>query len=213
MNIACRRILLSGPRSPDDLLAEPRVEQRFDEDDYMPYWSDLWPASAGVADYLLASGLRPVGPHRSALELGCGLGLAGVAAGMLGWQVIFTDYDVDALTYAMFNAAANGLEGHSARLVDWRRPPADLQADLVIAADVMYERKRREALLGCTWALLRGTGVALFADPRREGAIGFADSAREAGFEVSHTHWADRQHTGQTIPIDLFCLRKPARYR
>lgn len=208
MSFAGRPLTLSGPMVPDGLLAEPRVEQRFDEDDYMPYWSDLWPASAGMADYLLTSELRPVGRHCTAVEVGCGLGLAGVAAGMLGWNVLFTDYDTDALAYATFNAAANGVKGFGARLVDWRKPPTDLQADLLIAADVLYEKKMHAALLGCTWALLRDTGVALLADPRRDGAKGFADSARQAGFEVSVGHWADVQPGGQTIPMDLFFLRK-----
>lgn len=209
MTFANRPLILSGPTCPSELLAEPRVEQRFDDDDYMPYWSDLWPASAGMADYLLASQLRPVGRHSVAVEVGCGLGLAGVAAGMLGWNVVFTDYDTDALAYASFNAAANDLRGFSARLVDWRRPPADLQADLLIAADVLYEKKMHAALLGCAWTLLSDTGLALLADPRRDGAIGFADSAHQAGFEVSRGHWVDVQPGGHTIPMDLFFLRKP----
>jgi predicted nicotinamide N-methyase len=209
MSFASRPLILSGPMSPDDLLAEPRVEQRFDEDDYMPYWSDLWPASAGMADYLLATELRPAGPHRLAVELGCGLGLAGVAAGMLGWHVVFTDYDADALAYAAFNAATNNLRGFSARLVDWRSPPTDLQADLLLAADVLYEGKRHAPLLRCIWELLSATGIALVTDPRRDGAKGFADSARHAGLQVSLGYWADRQPGGQTIPMDLFFLRKP----
>ncbi len=210
MHFAGRDLVLSGPADPNALLAEPRVEERFDEDEYMPYWSDIWPASAGMADYLLASELRPAGRHRLAVELGCGLGLAGVAAGMLGWNIVLTDYDTDALAYAAYNAATNNVSAFSARLLDWRQPPVDLQADLVIAADVMYEPKRRKALLRCMWAILGDSGVALLADPRRDGARGFADSARQAGFEVSLDHWADRQPTGQTIPINLFFLRKPS---
>lgn len=203
-----RPLTLYGPTAPENLLSEHRVEKRFDADDYMPYWSDLWPASAGMADYLLASQLRPVGPHRTAVEVGCGLGLAGVAAGLMGWNVVFTDYDVDALAYASFNAAANDLQGSSARHVDWRCPPDDLQADLLLAADVLYEKKMHAALLGCTQKLLRPDGVALLADPRRDGAIGFGEAAKEAGFDVARGHWVDRQPCGNTIPMDLYFLRK-----
>lgn len=208
MSFAGRPLFLSGPMSPDDLLAEPRVEQRFDADDYMPYWSDLWPASAGMADYLLSTELCPVGGHRVAVEVGCGLGLAGVAAGLLGWHVIFTDYDLDALAYATFNAAANHIQRFAAQIVDWRRPPSNLKADLVLAADVLYEKKMHASLLGCMKTLLRETGVALLADPRRDGARGFGETARQAGFDVSVGHWEDRQPGGQTIPMDLFFLRR-----
>lgn len=210
LTIADRSLILSGPMRPEQLLTEPRVEERFDADNYMPYWSDLWPASAGLADYMFASELRPAGPHRRAIEIGCGLGLAGVAAGMLGWQVIFTDYDVDALTYATFNAAANGIADAEACFVDWRSPPADLQADLVLAADVLYETRMHGALLGAIGAMLSANGVAIVADPRRDGAKGFGDAVRQAGFDLSMGNWADRQECGHEIPIDLYFLRKPA---
>jgi predicted nicotinamide N-methyase len=203
-----RPLILSGPTDPNSLLAEPRVEARFDADDYMPYWSDLWPASAGLADYMVVSHLHPVDGHRTAVELGCGLGLAGVTAGLLGWQAVFTDYDTDALIYATHNARSNQLEDFCARLVDWRDPPGDLQADLLLGADVIYEKRNHPALLSCTHRLLRDSGVAIFADPHRDGAVGFAEAIREAGFDLSIGHWADRQPGGQTIPMHLYFVRK-----
>lgn len=206
--MAGRSLILSGPTDPSVLLAEPRVEERFDTDDYMPYWSDLWPASAAMADYLIAGHLHPIGPHRTAMELGCGLGLAGVAAGLLGWRVLFTDYDLDALTYATHNARSNHLRDFDARLLDWRDPPDDLKADLVLGADVIYEKSNHAALLACTRALLREQGMALFMDPHREGARGFADAIRAAGFDLSIGHWVDRQPGGQTIPMHLYFVRR-----
>jgi SAM-dependent methyltransferase len=205
---AGRPLILSGPTDPHGILGEPRVEERFDADDYMPYWSDLWPASVGLADYLVSSHLHPLGVHRTAVELGCGLGLAGVTAGMLGWQVVFTDYDADALIYATHNARSNQLADFEARLVDWRDPPEDLQADLLLGADVIYEKRNHSALLSCTHRLLRETGLAIFADPHRDGAAGFAAAIREAGFDVSIGHWEDRQPGGQTIPMHLYFVRK-----
>jgi predicted nicotinamide N-methyase len=203
-----RPLILSGPTDPHSLLGEPRIEERFDADDYMPYWADLWPASAGLADYMFATHLSPIGSHCTAVELGCGLGLTGIAAGMLGWNIIFTDYDADSLIYTTYNAAANGLRNFQARLLDWRCPPDDLQVDLMLGADVIYEKGSHAALLTCTRRLLRDGGIALFADPHRDGAKGFGRAAIEAGFTLSVGAWADRQPGGQSIPMKLYFLRK-----
>jgi predicted nicotinamide N-methyase len=201
-------MILSGPTDPDSLLGEPRTERRFDEDDYMPYWSDLWPASVGLSDYMLASHLEPRGPHRTAVELGCGLGLTGVTAGMLGWHVIFTDYDADALVYATHNATSNDLRDFQALLLDWRSPPPDVRADLLLGADILYEKRNHAALLACTRTLLADDGMAIFADPHRDGAQGFADEIRREGLVLSIGHWADRQPGGQSIPMHLYFVAK-----
>jgi hypothetical protein len=42
----------------------------------------------------------------------------------------------------------------------------------------------------------RNDGVAIFADPHRGGAAGFAEAIRKAGFDVSIGHWEDRQPGG-----------------
>ncbi len=203
-----RVLVVSGPRRPEELLAEPRVEERFDADDYMPYWSDLWPASAQLADYLLSERIVPVGGAGVAVELGCGLGLGGIAAGLLGWRVVLTDYDLDGLAHARANAMDNGLREVQTRLVDWRRPPADLRADLVVAADVLYETSNHRHLLGCVGSILTGPGMAIIADPRRDGAQGFGEAARAAGFDVSVGSWDRRPGAGGVVRVDLYLLRK-----
>jgi predicted nicotinamide N-methyase len=205
---AGRPVILSGPTDPDSLLGEPRTEERFDTDHYMPYWSDLWPASVGLADYILATELHPIGAYRTAVELGCGLGLAGIAAGTLGWRVIFSDYDADSLIYATHNAASNGLRDFEARLLDWRQPPGDLRADLLLGADVIYEQRNHDALLACMRTILRDSGIAIFADPHRDGAKGFAAAAGRAGLTISVGRWSDRQPGGQEIAMNLYFVRK-----
>src|SRR5258707_5285053 len=72
---------------------------------YMPYWVDLWPAARMLAKWLVKQawpeGLR-------ALEVGCGLGLPGVAALSMGLHVTFSDCDAAALGFAAKNARLNG---------------------------------------------------------------------------------------------------------
>ena len=40
------------PADPDGLLDDPRVAERFESDEYMPYWATLWPAAFGLAEYV-----------------------------------------------------------------------------------------------------------------------------------------------------------------
>ena len=203
-----RQVLLASPMNPEALLAERRIEQRFDQDDYMPFWSDLWPSSVGLADYLLATNLGPKHSNGLAVEIGCGLALAGIAAGLLGWQVLFTDYDADALTFATFNAKVNGLRHFAAMLLDWRKPPAHLQADLVLAADTLYEHRLHAPLLDCIDTILSQTGIAIIADSQRDAAKGFGPAAEAAGWDLHLQRWADGPNPDKCLPIDVYMLTR-----
>ena len=59
------------------------------------------------------------------MEIGCGLGLPGIAALSKGLRVTFSDYDPLALRFAADNARANGFTDFKVLQLDWRHPPAD----------------------------------------------------------------------------------------
>ena len=69
-------------------------------------------------------------------------------------------------------------------LLDWRTPEIDGIGtfDLVLAADVLYERKNAQALAGLVPRLLAPGGEAVFADPRRDEAPVFLEAMEENGF-------------------------------
>src|SRR5271167_3007551 len=69
--------LIDKPGGSDDLLKHPAVVAAFAADEYLPYWADLWPAARMLAKAVLAESW-PAGI--AALEVGCGLGLPGIAA-------------------------------------------------------------------------------------------------------------------------------------
>lgn len=120
---------------PDDLIDEAA----FAEDEFLPYWAELWPAA-----HLLVAAL----PHvagLSVVELGCGLGLPSLVAAARGARVTATDWATDAVHLLQRNAVRNGLE-LDAEVRDWRRPWPD-RFDLLLAADVLYERRNVEPVL------------------------------------------------------------------
>ncbi|MFL5964483.1 MAG: class I SAM-dependent methyltransferase [Gaiellaceae bacterium] len=126
---------LLRPSAPEALIDETAFEQ----DEFLPYWAELWPASIALATALPeVAGLRVV-------ELGCGLGLPSLVAAARGADVTATDWAEDAVELLRENAARNGLELRT-EVRDWREPWPE-RFDLALAADVLYERRNVEPLL------------------------------------------------------------------
>ena len=173
-------ILLARPREPDRLLDDPSVQQASRTNDYMPYWAYLWPGATLLAERVL-SAKWPSGTR--AIEIGCGLGLAGLAALRAGLRVTFSDYSPAALALAEHNARLNGFDQFETRIIDWQAPPPE-PFDIVLGADVLYEPRCLPDVLRVLDAMLATNGEALFADPERAVADEFEALARNRGYAV-----------------------------
>ena len=139
----------------------------------VPYWSVLWRSGVALGRDLAGSrlaGLRVV-------ELGCGLAVPSLVAARAGATALATDSCTDALDLVERNARENGLGVETAR-VDWGAAD-ELVArgpfDLVLAADVLYERTSVAPLLSLLPRLGR---EAWLADPGRAAAGAFLERAR-----------------------------------
>ena len=99
--------------------AEALVDERAfaEEDEFLPYWAELWPAGVGLARALDGRALRGV----PVLELGCGLGLPSIVAARAGGRVLATDWSAAALELLHDNAARNDVVVETMR-ADWTRP-------------------------------------------------------------------------------------------
>lgn len=166
-----RDVLVARPRDSEALLDEAAFDSR---DEYLPYWAQLWPSAIALARVVAR---RPIASRR-VLELGCGLGLPGLAAAVGGARVTLTDWAPEAVVAARDNAARNGVEVE-ALVCDWRSPDALTAAapwDLVLLADVLYEERNTAPLVAL---LPRLAGEVLLADPGRATARPFLDAAQE----------------------------------
>jgi len=158
-------LALLCPHDPHALFDAIEV---LDADERLPYWAELWPASLALAN-AVAAGMPDVRGRR-VLELGCGLGLVALAAARAGAaQVVATDWDTDALRFVDASAATLGLTQVTTQHLDWRDPPADVSADIILAADVVYEQRNVPWLAGAVRALLAHHDDAefWFTDPGR----------------------------------------------
>jgi predicted nicotinamide N-methyase len=139
----------------------------------VPYWSVLWRSGLALGRELSR---RRLDGHR-VVELGCGIGVPSLAASRSGAVVLATDASVEALELLAGNASRNGLHVETAR-VDWASPDGLLARapfDLVLAADVLYERASVAQLLA---VLPRLAPRILLADPGRPAADAFLAEAR-----------------------------------
>ena len=93
LHLAGRAIRLARPVEPDRLLDDPAVHDRNRRDDYMPYWAYLWPGAGMLAEAVITRWGDAQPGDDEVLELGCGLGLGGLAAMSLGFRVRFSDYN------------------------------------------------------------------------------------------------------------------------
>jgi predicted nicotinamide N-methyase len=142
-----------------------------------PFWSVLWRSGVALARELDGEPLDGV----SSVELGCGLALPSIVAARRGANVLATDADDEALELAARNAAENDVAIETAA-VEWTAPSELLRRapfDLVLAADVLYERQSVALLL----SLLPRLGPeAWLADPGRPAAEPFMERAGELGW-------------------------------
>ncbi len=183
--VAGRAYELLVPASGESLLEDPGVVARFEQDEFMPYWAWLWPASRLLAEEV-AEWTRLDGDDDppTVLELGCGLGLVGLVAAELGYRVITSDYDEDALTFAAENARRNGVRVGARRLIDWRQSYPDLRVDRIVAADVLYESRSLRPVAEFIRRHVATDGFALLCDPNRSTADSFERVARQGGLSV-----------------------------
>jgi predicted nicotinamide N-methyase len=168
------------PRDSEELLDE----EAFEHEEFLPYWAELWPSGVALARDVSSRALRGA----RTLELGCGLGIPSVAAALAGGRVLATDWAPDAIRMTRRNAERGGASLETL-VCDWARPEPLLERapwDLVLAADVLYERRNVDVLTELLPRLVDARGEILLADPGRVLAETFLEQA-ETRFELRTT--------------------------
>jgi predicted nicotinamide N-methyase len=182
-HFAGREVRLVRPADPDRLLEAPDVLSWNARDDYMPYWAYLWPGAFLLAE---AVAREPWNENLEALEIGCGLGLAGLVALSRGLSVRFTDYDEAPLRFIARSAEENQFDParYSTGRLDWRDLP-DEQFPVILAADVLYEPRLVPLVANLIARMLAPGGLALVASPYRVAAEEFAPQLDPLGLDCT----------------------------
>jgi predicted nicotinamide N-methyase len=115
----------------------------------VPFWATVWPAGQLLARVVQAEPAWVRG--QTVLDLGCGSGVAGIAALYAGaTRVVAHDIDLVALAIAAQNARANAVELllHGIPLL---HAPCPARITCILVGDLCYERSTASIL----WSWLR----------------------------------------------------------
>jgi ETFB lysine methyltransferase len=109
-----------------------------------------------------------------------------IAALAAGFSVTAVDYYAEALDFVALNAAKNGLPAPEILTADWRDYPKGLvDFDIVVAADVLYERDYCTLMARAFKQSMKLGGLGLMTDPQRSKAAEFPEACRAAGLICS----------------------------
>jgi predicted nicotinamide N-methyase len=187
-----------------DPLLDVISEAEFKEDERLPYWAELWPSALALAEYILENG--PVFAGRSVLEIGCGLGLSGIAASRSGANVLFTDYDTYALEYTKENYLRNFNQPARVSIMDWRQPQLAEKFDLIIGSDVLYEKRWLEPVFNLLRTLLKADGEAIIAEPGRSVARDFFQMLQKEDCIYEKLPWPVKLENGMR-QVDIYRIK------
>jgi predicted nicotinamide N-methyase len=172
-----------------------------DSAERLTFWWGLTTASINLTRFTLGgpdlTGVR-------ALELGCGLGLAGIGALMKGAEVTFSDFMPEALGYAARNVALNNLDCSRAHFLelDWENPLNLPAFDLILGAEIVYDYFFHASLIQLLEKTLAPGGHILLADRKRLVVERFIGRLLSRGFsceaitsDFSHRGFPDQEIT------------------
>lgn len=156
-----------------------------------PYWAHVWPGSRALARR--TAQIECAG--RRIVDLGCGLGLAGIVAALRGALVTLVDRARASTQFARANAALNGCRVAVVQS-DIRQPGIRGLFDYCLAADVTYDPALQEALASFLHRHLAPAGRAWCAESVRTFDPGFRQACTLYGLEVaeSEVRERDEQH-------------------
>lgn len=179
---------------------EKATGRRKREDElHLPYWAELWDSSLGMASFLVeewaACGRQESAvarlAHRSmvskrpasVMDLGCGMGLAGTVAARLGARVLFADLETPALLFAELNSLPDASRCRT-RKVNWQKDRLNERFDLILGADIVYDRTQWVFLEPFFLAhLAPGSGI-LLGEPGRSSGEEFETWIAARGWKL-----------------------------
>jgi SAM-dependent methyltransferase len=193
------------PDDPNALLDEMTQEEFDRSDERMPYFGTIWPSAESLVAEVLAG---PRLDGKSVLDLGCGLGACGFAAAQRGGHVAFFDWEPRALEIVAASAQTQGLPASTFDLIvgDWRDPLPFGLFDLILGADVLYERRNAPTVAAFLARHLRPGAEAWITDQGRPQAQEFPTRAQVEGLAVVDSEILPPQPHG--LDIALLRLRR-----
>ena len=181
--------------------------------EHFPFGFLLWESAIGLARHLAAHPALVAG--KRVLELGAGVGLPGLVAASLGAEVWQTDHQPGALSLIRINAADNGLPPPHTFLADWRNWTRPDRYDVVLGADILYDRPMHFYLETLFPHCLAPSGTLLLSDPGRPQALEFVEKQEREGWrfalETQSVTLAGSSSPGLPVEVALLTGHPPCK--
>ena len=147
-----------------------------------PYWVKIWEAAIALAAHL--SELSP-DTSRTVIELGAGMGVAGLFLAASGHDVTLTDIDDNALKLINKNIDHNNLRSATTQKLDWHRFEPPGRYDIVCGAELVYRQDDIRPALEAVRSVVKPDGTVYLAhDVKRLSMIEFlAEAGKDFGIE------------------------------
>jgi predicted nicotinamide N-methyase len=167
---------------------------------HLPYWAELWDSSIGVGHWLVQSTVR----DKRVLDLGCGMGFAGAVAAAMGHRVTLVDIETPSLLFARLNTLPYA---HRVRVqkLNWQTDRLADRFDVILGADVLYERAQWEHLEPFWRAHLAHEGIVLLGEPGRMTGDLFGEWITARGWTLT---LLEQPIPTRPRPIRLFVLNR-----
>lgn len=204
--VAGRSFAFTRVADPEKVLDDVIAAETKGAKGRMPYWAELWESAIGVGEFLLtrtnqrvisnegqgasSEKLSSLAPYPlilaplSAIDLGCGMGFSGMIAASLGMRVMLADIEQDSLLFAALNTA-KWRENVRTRRLDWRVDHLGEKFDLIIGADVLYERAQWDHIEPFLREHLATNGKILLGEPGRPTSAPFPEWISQRGWNIS----------------------------
>lgn len=184
---------------------ERTTGQRIQSDELgLPYWAELWDSAIGIGTWIAAGRHSVLNPQHSVLDLGCGMGLAGTVAALMGADVLFADIERDCLLFSSLNGSRYS-DRVRARKVNWQTDDLGERFDLIIGSDVLYDKTQWPYLDTFFRNHLAANGKILLGEPGRMSGDLFLPWIEPHGWTLRRF---EQIVPTRTVPIRLFELSR-----
>ena len=171
-----------------------------------PYWALVWTGARALA--AIVSNLEPAQGARF-LDLGCGLGLAGLPLARRGADVTFGDYLEEPLEFVRATLGRLGITTSTVRNMDFLQSDANDTYDMILAADIVYDPSHYGALAAFLDRSLAPKGTIMLTESLRADATVFLEGMAERGFvDGKGALWVEED--GRRERSWLHCLERRA---
>jgi predicted nicotinamide N-methyase len=198
--IADPDVVLDQVAAEEDRREKQSGQRHEGEELHLPYWAELWESGLGIGQML--AGSPQMVRDKNVVDLGCGMGLAGTVAAAFGANVLFADLEPDSLLFATLNSLP-WREKIRTRRLNWQKDHLDEGFDLILGADILYEKQQWDFLEPFWRQHIKSEGSVLLGEPGRQTGDLFLEWMRSKNWRIEKS---EQPVPTRLRPIRLFHL-------